>query len=142
METYKEILKDSGIKPTYQRIKILEYLDKNPIHPTVDMIYLALFKKVPTLSKTTVYNTLDVLRAHCLVNVLTISESELRYEYARQQHHHFMCKKCGAIFDVDVGCVYQETKNIDGHKIEEIQGYFKGICKKCLNESGNSSQEN
>ncbi|MBD3288832.1 hypothetical protein GF337_08530 [candidate division KSB1 bacterium] len=139
METYKEILKDSGIKPTFQRIKILEFLDKNPIHPTVDMIYMALFKKVPTLSKTTVYNTLDVLRQHALVNVLTISESELRYEYARKPHHHFMCKKCGSIFDVDVGCIYQDSMSIEDHKIEEIQGYFKGICKNCLN---NNLQEN
>ena len=135
METYKEILKDSGIKPTYQRIKILEFLDKNEIHPTVDMIYIELFKKVPTLSKTTVYNTLDVLRKHDLVNALTISESELRFEYARRPHHHFMCRKCGSIFDIDVGCVYQNTMSIEEHKIEEIQGYFKGVCKNCLNEN-------
>lgn len=141
MEHYKQILIDKGIKPTYQRIKILEYLDKNKAHPTVDMIYAALFKKVPTLSKTTVYNTLDVLRKHDLVDVLTITESEMRYEYIHQPHHHFYCRQCKMIVDIDVNCVYQEEMCVEGHKIEQIHGYFKGICSNCLSKMGEKTME-
>jgi len=136
MEKYKQILSERGIKPTYQRIKILEYLDKNHTHPTVDMIYAALYKKVPTLSKTTVYNTLDVLRQHGLVDLLTITESEVRYEYIVQPHHHFYCRQCGKIIDLDVTCIYQEEMCVEGHKIEAIHGYFKGICSECLSKNG------
>ncbi|MCU0645536.1 MAG: transcriptional repressor [bacterium] len=139
MEKYKQILVDRGIKPTYQRIKILEYLDKNHSHPTVDMIYGALYKKVPTLSKTTVYNTLDIFREYDLVDVLTITESEIRYEYVLQPHHHFFCKRCGKILDLDVNCVYQEAMCVEGHKIEAIHGYFKGICSECLLKNENVS---
>ena len=135
MEKYKKLLIDNGIKPTFQRIKILEYLDLNRIHPTVDTIYNALYKKVPTLSKTTVYNTLDVLRKKGVVNVLTITESEWRYEYNHSTHHHFLCKECGKIIDLDVNCVYQNSMNIEGHKIEEIHGYFIGICNNCMKVS-------
>jgi len=135
MEKYKQILVDRGIKPTFQRIKILEYLDKNHSHPTVDMIYSALYKKVPTLSKTTVYNTLDIFREHELVDILTITESEIRYEYILHPHHHFYCKRCGKIIDLDVNCVYQDTMCVEGHKIEAIHGYFKGICSECLSKS-------
>lgn len=134
MEKYKQILVDRGIKPTFQRIKILEYLDKNHSHPTVDMIYSALYKKVPTLSKTTVYNTLDIFREHELVDILTITESEIRYEYILHPHHHFFCKRCGKIIDLDVNCVYQDTMCVEGHKIEAIHGYFKGICSECLSK--------
>jgi Fe2+ or Zn2+ uptake regulation protein len=137
MEKYKQILIDKGIKPTYQRIKILEFLNKNKTHPTVDMIYAALFKEVPTLSKTTVYNTLDILRKNALVEVLTITESELRYEYLHQPHHHFYCRQCGQIIDLDVNCIYQEKMSVDGHKIEFIHGYFKGICRNCLKKKEN-----
>ena len=132
MERYKQILIDKQIKPTYQRIKILEYLDKNSTHPTVDKIYAALFKKVPTLSKTTVYNTLDVLRKHGLVDVLTITGSEVRYEYIHRPHHHFYCRECKKIIDIDVNCVYQDMEYIKGHKVEQIHGYFKGVCMDCL----------
>ncbi|MFZ5515014.1 MAG: Fur family transcriptional regulator [Candidatus Zhuqueibacterota bacterium] len=138
MEYYKNILIEKGIKPTFQRMKILEFLDKTDIHATVDMIYASLFRKVPTLSKTTVYNTLDVLRKHGLVNVLTITESELRYEYFHEIHHHFLCRNCRQIIDLHVKCTYEEMMQIEGHKIEEIHGYFKGVCRDCLGKMNNS----
>ena len=138
MNDLKQLLIEKEIKPTYQRIKILEYLKKkNHSHPTVDMIYAALYVKVPTLSKTTVYNTLDVFHKHALIDVLTITGSELRYEICSKSHHHFLCRKCNKIFDIDVECSYFQNKNVQGHKIEEIHGYFKGICKDCLEKEKN-----
>jgi len=132
MEKYKKLLVAENIKPTFQRIKILQYLDHHHNHPTVDMIYEGLYDAVPTLSKTTVYNTLDLFRKSGLVNALYITETELRYELRHQIHHHFYCRKCGRIIDVDVGCEYQDLMTINGHKIEEIHGSFRGICNDCL----------
>ena len=54
-------LLDSGIKPTYQRIVILDYLENNLIHPTVDDIYNYLAPKLTTLSRTTIYNTVKAV---------------------------------------------------------------------------------
>ena len=132
MEKLKQLLVDNEIKPTIQRIKILEYLAKNDTHPTAEMIYSALFKNVPTLSKTTVYNTLDILEKHNLVNVVSITSSELRYEYNHGTHHHFMCRKCGKIYDIHVTCPMHQTDFLQGHRIEKIEGYINGICKDCL----------
>ena len=56
----QEYLQSYGIKPSLQRIAIMEYLIENRIHPTVEDIYEALYIKVPTLSKTTVYNTIKL----------------------------------------------------------------------------------
>jgi len=133
----KQLLIDRGIKPTYQRIKILEYLQQNRNHPTVDMIFTALDNKVPTLSKTTVYNTLDVFNKKGLVNILTITGSELRYDIYTKSHHHFLCRKCNKILDIAVECSYFKNKEAYGHKIEEIHGYFKGVCKDCLEKEKN-----
>ena len=137
MKELKRLLLEKGIKPTYQRIKVLEYLNKNKNHPTVDMIYVALYKKVPTLSRTTVYNTLDAFSKNGLVNVLTITGSELRYDIHTEQHHHFLCKECGRIIDMNIKCPYLERAKNGEHKIEEIHGYFKGICKDCLAKQKN-----
>ncbi len=137
MEKLKNALIDRGIKPTYQRIKILEYLKKNKNHPTVDMIYAALYKKVPTLSRTTVYNTLDVFNKNGLVHVLTITGSELRYDICTEPHHHFLCKECGRIIDMNIKCPYLEKAKNGEHKIEEIHGYFIGVCKDCLAKEKN-----
>ena len=50
-------LKSHEIKPSFQRMRIFEYLITHRNHPTVEMIYKSLVKEIPTLSKTTVYNT-------------------------------------------------------------------------------------
>ena len=53
-----ERLQSHSIKPSVQRIAIMQYLMDHHTHPTVDEIYTALAPGMPTLSKTTVYNTL------------------------------------------------------------------------------------
>lgn len=50
-----------NVKPSVQRMAVMEYLLDHRTHPTADEIYLALHRKMPTLSKTTVYNTLKIL---------------------------------------------------------------------------------
>ena len=56
-DKYSEILKNRNVKSSYQRIKILEYLDTNPCHPYADKIYYEIQKTIPTISKSTVYST-------------------------------------------------------------------------------------
>ena len=67
LDKYIEQLKENGLKATHQRLEILKYLDNNRIHPRIDEIYLHLKKKYPSLSKTTVYNTIEVLTKHDII---------------------------------------------------------------------------
>ena len=102
MNTYVKILKDNGLKVTPQRMDILKYLDKHRTHPTADDIYQELKKDSPSLSKTTVYNSLEILAKHKIVQVLTISGTEMRYDFKAEMHHHFLCDTCGRIIDINV----------------------------------------
>jgi Fur family transcriptional regulator, peroxide stress response regulator len=131
---YVKLLKEKSIKITPQRLEILKYLDENRTHPTADQIFTSLKEKNPSLSKTTVYNSVDILRNHGLIQTLTISNSELRYDFEYDMHHHFLCKKCGKIINIDVECPNLGKMLECGHNVEEVQGYFKGICKKCLKQ--------
>ena len=132
MEKYVKILKENDLKITSQRLIILKYLDENLSHPTADQIYTDLKTNNPSLSKTTVYNALDILAKHGIIQAITISGSELHYDIAHDMHHHFYCKKCGEIIDIEISCPNIEKMSEYGHKVEEIHGYIKGICKKCL----------
>jgi Fe2+ or Zn2+ uptake regulation protein len=132
LDKYVKLLRNHKIKVTPQRLEILRYLDKNKIHPNADEIYNDLKKKNPALSRTTVYNTLDKLRENNLLQVLTISENELRFDSIINPHHHFLCKKCGEITDIKVKCPYLEDILKGGHRIDEVHGYFKGVCEDCL----------
>jgi Fe2+ or Zn2+ uptake regulation protein len=134
MERLKNLLEDKGLKPTYQRLKVLEYLDRHiDTHPTAEIIYEALSRNMPTISVTTVYNTLNAFLQTGLVSAETITGTEVRYDLVTHPHHHFLCRICGTIIDVDVTCpiVEAKTKVINGHTIEEIHGYFKGVCENC-----------
>ena len=139
MKILKNMLKEKGIKPTYQRLKILEYMGNNlNNHPTVEMVYEELLKDNPTLSLTTVYNTLNNFLEKGLVFGVTITGTEVRYDFDTKSHHHFLCKICGQIKDIDIKCAYAqgEKKTVSGHRIDEVHGYFKGICKDCTKNVG------
>lgn len=131
-EKYVTLLKENNLKITHQRLEILKYLDEHRDHPTVEQIYSALKAGNPSLSKTTVYNTLEALHKHRIIHALTISPAEQRFDFKKGHHHHFLCRECGTILDLDVACPYLEKVFKGEHKVEEVHGYFKGICKNCL----------
>jgi Fe2+ or Zn2+ uptake regulation protein len=132
----KEILVQKGISPSYHRLKIYEFLVKNHVHPTADMIYEDIIKLIPTLSKTTIYNTLKTLTEKGLVFPLMIEDNEVRYDADISFHGHFKCLTCGALYDIDLEQFNIEkkmnvNKKINGHLITEKHIYLKGLCKKC-----------
>ena len=130
-EKYVKILKDHTLKVTSPRLEILKYLDEHHTHPNVEEIYSTLKKKNPSLSRTTVYNSLETLKKNKIIKSLTISGSELRYDIDKRLHHHFICTHCGNIFDIAITCPNMDQTIHGGHHVEEVQGYFKGTCKKC-----------
>jgi len=132
LEKYVTILKQNQLKITPQRLAIMKYLDEHRTHPTADRIYIDLKEKNPALSKTTVYNSVETLKEHGIIQSLTISGSELRYDFENKMHHHFLCTKCGTIIDIDIKCPNIGKIIESGHNVEEVHGYFKGICKKCM----------
>jgi Fur family peroxide stress response transcriptional regulator len=130
-DKYVKILKDHSLKITSPRLEILKYLDEHHTHPNVEEIYSSLKKKHPSLSRTTVYNALEILKKNRIVQSLTITGSDHRYDINEGLHHHFICTNCGAIFDIAIACPNMGRTIYGGHHVEEVQGYFKGICKTC-----------
>ena len=132
LENIKDYLIKNNIKPSYPRIKILEYLVKNKNHPTVDKIYTELVKEIPTLSKTTVYNTLNSFIEKDVSRVITIEEGETRYDADVTTHGHFKCTNCGEIYDFRLDEDSVNIKGIEDFKVNEKNFYYFGCCEKCL----------
>ncbi len=133
MEVVVERLQKHNIKPSVQRIAIMKYLMEHRTHPTVDEIYTALSPTIPTLSKTTVYNTLKILSEQGAAQTLTIDERNTCYDADTTPHAHFLCKRCGKIYDLPCDNMVKRVVNtdMDGHEVQEIHYYYKGICKQC-----------
>ncbi len=131
-EHSKQLLMEKGIKPTLQRLKILESMERLGEHPTAEMIFKELVKEIPTMSRTTIYNTLRSFQDKGIIIPVMITGTEIRYDMNLSCHHHLLCEKCGRIVDVAVECPNIHKTHIHGHQIKELHGYLRGVCVQCL----------
>lgn len=124
-------LHKSGIKPSIQRVAVMEYLIKNPVHPTADQIFNNIYAEMPTLSRTTIYNTLRLFVETGLVRVIKIDERNVRYDADLSEHAHLRCNKCGGLFDVQIKHFNAEIVNCTEFVITGCRLYYLGLCKQC-----------
>lgn len=120
------------LRTTPQRTAIMQYLDGNTLHPSVDDIYKSLIEKYPSISLATVYNTLEALTKRGVLRELTIDPQKKRFDPNLEAHHHLMCVACKKIIDGhgDVGQhlapAEQGDFEIQGHHID-----IYGLCSAC-----------
>ncbi|MCQ2264781.1 MAG: transcriptional repressor [Bacteroidales bacterium] len=136
-KTILQYLEEHGIRPSVQRIAIAEYLIKHKTHPTADEIYEALSPQIPTLSKTTVYNTLKLFADCGVASLLNIDEKNIRFDGEITPHAHLKCKKCGKIKDV-MGCRFPRYFRKDFY-VMETQVFFVGFCEECMSNITHNS---
>ena len=127
-----QYLRHFAIKPSVQRSAVMKFLLNNRIHPTIDEIYTALNPSMPTLSKTTVYNTLDLFVQKGAVRALAIDERNARYDVDISMHAHFMCKNCSKVYDIfDVNPSYFQLPESDKFVVDSVEISYSGICTSC-----------
>jgi len=128
MERYKDL----GLKPTPQRLAILEYLEGNQEHPSADKIYRDVSRRFPTMSFATVYNTLEALKKRGGVLELTIDPEKKRFDPNTEPHHHLICVSCKRIVDIHKDFKLTLPKEeTEGYKLTGNHIEFYGLCPKC-----------
>lgn len=125
------VLKAHGIKPSLTRMMIFEYLKTAQKHPNVDEIYQALQPKIPTLSKTTVYNTLHLFTEKSVARAVMLKDQENRYDLATHPHAHFQCLHCKEVFDVFMLPEIHLEAVLPHHEIHDISVLISGVCADC-----------
>ena len=132
-----ETLSRYSIKPSPQRMAIMTYLLEHKTHPTIEEIYKSLSPDMPTLSKTTIYNTLKLFVENGAASMRTINDTTTCYDYDTSPHAHFICKKCNKVTDLFYGVenMIPSRQEIEGNRIVDMQVYYRGICKDCLKEN-------
>lgn len=96
-----ERLHQAGLKATGPRLLILEAIEHNYNHPTAEQIHESLRQELPSLSLSTVYQTLDAFIRSGLCRRVTGSGDRLRVDGTPPDHDHAICNKCGEVFDID-----------------------------------------
>lgn len=119
------------MRPSVQRIAVLSHIANERTHPTADELYSVLASKHPSLSRTTVYNSLHALVEAGLVRELEIESGNRHYDLAPQpEHSHFICRICGTIYDMTLPDGLEKMAT-PGFCIDCVDLYFKGICPNC-----------
>jgi len=125
-------LRQFSIKPSVQRSAVMDFLLNNRIHPTIDEIYSALSPSMPTLSKTTVYNTLDLFVERGAVRALAIDDRNARYDVDISAHGHFMCQACGKVYDMfNLDSTMFKIPDSDDFNIHSVEISYFGVCNTC-----------
>jgi len=119
---------------TVQRQIILDTLKEFITHPTVEELYEVIQKSHPSISKTTIYRNLRYLAQGGQIGKVSLPESADRYDKRTDQHYHFQCKSCEALFDVDIGYlegINEKVREKYGFQVDVHDVLFKGICPEC-----------
>ena len=133
METFARsdsYLRQKGIKASYQRVCIYDYFMSSKDHPSVSQVFSDLHTLVPSLSRATVYNTVNLFVTKNILTPVQVDGPEVRYDLSEPGHAHFHCSGCHAIVDVPVGETVVPPE-LQGFLVQEVQLHFMGLCPGC-----------
>jgi Fur family transcriptional regulator, peroxide stress response regulator len=130
--TVETIVKSRRLKMTPQRHAIVQYLQSVTHHPTADDLLKAVNEKFPMASRGTIYNTLKWLKDAGLVREVHVGGA-VRIDPNTERHHHFICRTCGGVEDVDDACLSNfQVEPLPGkQKIENFEVTLRGLCAAC-----------
>ncbi len=133
-----DVLRDAGLRVTAARLATLRALAESP-HTAVDAIAASVRDDLGTVSTQAVYDVLRALSSAGLVRRIEPAGSAALYETRTgDNHHHLVCRSCGAVADVDcavgeIPCL--EPSQTQGYEVDEAEVVYWGICAQCRSTS-------
>lgn len=95
------LLGDHGVKPTPQRLEIGEMILAEPCHLSAEQLIVRLREAGSSVSKATVYNTLNLFSRRGILREVAVDPARLFYDSTTDSHHHFYNEDTGELIDID-----------------------------------------
>ncbi|TAM38747.1 transcriptional repressor [bacterium] len=137
MRAYVRVLKQNRLKITPRRKAVIGIFMKCGLNLSPYDVYAKLKKKLPKLGLPTVYRILAELKDSGILVQSLSDDRLLRYALCtlpHQHHHHFTCRKCNRMEEVDF-CTFKAVsrfiENRLNAKVETHQLQIGGLCSKC-----------
>ncbi len=134
MTDYAILLKNSGLKATFQRMNLLEVIEKSG-HMSIEDIYEEVTKVHPSLSLATIYKNIILMMEKGVLVEVPIAGKKSKYELAKIDHIHLICTECGEVEDkpcIDAtDKILYELTNQEHFKLDKQQINLYGVCKSC-----------
>jgi Fe2+ or Zn2+ uptake regulation protein len=132
-------LRAAALRVTRPRVAVLTAVYEHP-HADTDSIIRVAREDLGEVSTQAVYDVLRALTAAGLVRRIEPAGSVARYESrVGDNHHHVVCRSCGAIADVD--CAVGDAPCLTasdgrGYSIDETEVVYWGLCPACSTAHG------
>src|SRR5688572_15022672 len=137
-DRYAELRDDCasrGLRMTPQREVLLRVLSETMGHPTADELVQKVREVLPSVSHATVYRNVQELVKVGLVGMLERAGGAVHFEVNPDDHHHFVCRGCGQVWDVyltDVEVMVDRRKSqLKGFQIDRREVQLHGLCADC-----------
>lgn len=127
-------LRARGQRVTPQRLMIATAVREMDHHATAEQVFTEVASRMPGVSLPTVYATLDLLEELGLVRRVATERGTTVYDPRTDQHHHLVCRRCGAIADVDGAVDHAALMSAargTGFAPDEAQVVIRGLCAPC-----------
>ena len=127
---YKEKLRQSGLRPTRQRLKICEvlFLPEKTFHFTINDLTKIIEEKLSEkISLATVYNTVHAFKKKGYLKEISINCDKSYFDTNITEHHHFFDEDTNELIDCDENAIdsIKIKNNVTGKKIKSIEVLIK-----------------
>jgi Fe2+ or Zn2+ uptake regulation protein len=134
-DTFVDDLRARGLRVTAARVAVFRAVAELPGHPDAEAIGAGARARIGALSTQAVYDTLHTLTRVGLLRRIEPAGSPARFETrVADNHHHVVCRSCGAAHDVDCIVGYAPCLvpgDAGGFVVDEAEVTFWGICPDC-----------
>jgi len=132
------LLRSLGLRPSPQRMLILQAILNSPGHICAEDIYEQVREEYPHINISTIYRTLELLKEHHAICVTDLGQGPVLYELLKKErHHHMVCLCCGKI--VEFGHRFLEPLEAaleEEYRFKAQIDHFAifGLCADCQGE--------
>ncbi len=134
MIDYAQMLKENGLKATFQRMNILNVIDEYG-HMSVEGIYDEVSKVHPSLSLATIYKNIILMMEKGVLVEVPIVGKKSKYELAKADHMHLICTECGEVEDKmylnETEKIFSTLTEEEHFKLNKRQINLYGVCEAC-----------
>ncbi len=124
-------LRQHGIQPTPQRLAVAKVVLGRDRHPSAEEVWAKVRRRCPTVSRATVYNTLNLFVDKGLLTMQVLREGTAVFDAEVRPHHHFIDERTGRIYDVPWDALQvQGQESLNHYDVRELQVVLRGRRRK------------
>ncbi len=132
MKNYTNTLRQHNLKATPQRLAIVDVLFIHG-HMNTESLYLMMLEKFSSISLATIYKNINIMIEKSFIQEVKLPHAKSVYELTKTSHSHLLCKKCGAIEDIEINLdkFVLEISKTNQFQIDKTDFVLSGNCKNC-----------